>query len=378
MLCRERNLGSPRYGRLTFQEVSLMSPNTSRHFFSLAFLNPAKINFRQGVALTTVLLIATAGIAQQPSPPSLADSHDNDQASLTTSTATASLPAGTRLALVLTQPIQTRYTHRGDDIYAQVTSPVTAGDQVVIPPGTFVQGTVDKLTRSGGRGELALKSMSITFPDGYVTPVAGPITLESDDGYAFKDPGGARQAGAIGLAIGGVGLGALIGHSVANASPQTISNTLPQGCTGPPPGCLTSSVTAPGSSAKGTVIGVAVGGAIGAVASIALLVHSRDFFLDAGSPVRVVLQQPITLPQDDVAAAVRDAGQHPTQPQPVSPRPRPAYPSSDNGYNTGTCYTPGTPGVDIPGTPGINGSPGTPPVHIPGTPATLPIPHPCP
>ena len=41
------------------------------------------------------------------------------------------------MASVLMHPLQSRYVHRGDDIYAQTTSPVVAGDEVVIPPGTF-------------------------------------------------------------------------------------------------------------------------------------------------------------------------------------------------------------------------------------------------
>src|SRR5262249_13741944 len=47
------------------------------------------------------------------------------------------IPAGTHLALVLTQPVQAPYTRRGDDVYAQGTSPVDAENQVVTPPGTF-------------------------------------------------------------------------------------------------------------------------------------------------------------------------------------------------------------------------------------------------
>ena len=46
---------------------------------------------------------------------------------------TITIPAGTRLALVLTHPIQSRYIHRGDDIYAQITSPVNSGNEMVIP-----------------------------------------------------------------------------------------------------------------------------------------------------------------------------------------------------------------------------------------------------
>ena len=76
-------------------------------------------------------------------------------------------------------------------------SPVGADNQVVIPPGTFVQGMVDKIQRTGGRGELRLQSMSITFPDGYMTPILGPMVLETTDGYAIKDPGSKRARALI-------------------------------------------------------------------------------------------------------------------------------------------------------------------------------------
>ena len=177
----------------------------------------------------------------------------------------------------------------------------------------------------------------------------------------------------------GLGVGALIGHAAANSQPQTITNTLPPGCIGPPPGCLSSSLTTPGSTAKGTVIGAMVGGAIGGVGALALLVSSHDFFLDVSTPVKMVLRNPLTLKEDEVEAAIRDAEQEPPQQASVAQpqRSTPPQPSS----NPGICYTPGTPGtpdIDIPGTPAIGDSPGTPSTHIPGIPATPPIAHPCP
>lgn len=362
-----------------------MAENLRRLRTTSAFLNLAKPGIRQSLALTTVLLLATSSFAQQtpqttPPPDSQTTSQDTvASARPAPETTTVTVPAGTGIALVLTQPIQTRYVHRGDDIYAQVVSPVTGGNQVVIPPGTFVQGKVDRIERHGGRGELRLQSMSITFPDGYVAPIAGPMTLESDDGYALKDPGQGRMTGAFALPAAGAGIGALIGHFAGNSQPNTITSSLPPGCTGPPPGCLSSSLTTPGSTAKGTVIGAMVGGAIGAVASIALLVSSHNFFLDAGSPVRMVLQQPISFPEGEVEAAIRDAEQHPAPEQPIARRSQPLPPPP--GTDPGICYTPGTPGTpdtDIPGTPAIGDSPGTPSIHIPGIPPTPPTAHPCP
>jgi hypothetical protein len=273
------------------------------------------------------------------------------------------IPVGTHIALVLTHPIQSRYVHRGDDIYAQVTAPVNSGDEVVVPPGTFVQGTVDKLDRNGGRAELHLTAMSITFPDGYIAPIAGPITLESGDGYAIKDPGRGRITAAFALPVAGIGMGALIGHAAAGNSTQTITSSIPSGCTGPPPLCVSSSLTVPASTGKSTAIGAMVGGAIGGVASFALLFSSHNFFIDVGSPVDMTLRQPVTLQQDEVAKAVQEAAKHPVAAQPIWPRPWP--PVVDYGPAPGpTPGPPPQPPLVIPGPPGANGVPG-PPIVIP-------------
>jgi hypothetical protein len=355
-----------------------MAPNVLR-LRTNTLLNLAKTRIHLPLALITALLTVFSA-AQQTSPPG--DSPATSQVAAASNSTIITVPAGSRIALVLTQPIQTRYVHRGDDVYAQIVSPVTAGNEVVIPPGTFVQGKVEKIERQGGRGEVRLQSMSITFPDGYTIPVAGPMTLASPDGYALKDPGGRRATAAFALAGGGAGLGALIGHFASNSQSTTITNTLPPNCGVPTPGCMnptSQSLTIPGNTAKGTIIGAAVGGTVGAVASIALLLNTYNFFIDVGAPVEMVLQHSLALPQDEVADAVQRSEQHPVPEQPIAQRPRygPAPPDSDPGI----CYTPGTPGTpdtDIPGTPAIGDSPGTPSIHIPGIPATPPMAHPCP
>jgi hypothetical protein len=374
------------------------SASTTVTLFSLA-----GTKIQRTATLTILLCFALASFAQEPiettsgqtQTASLPDSPSGAQSSAgsgggslkgaaTKETASVAapvmVPAGARIALVLTHPIQSRYIHRGDDIYAQVTSPVNSGNEVVIPPGTFVQGKVDKLERKGGRGELHLQSMAFTYPDGYVAPISGPVTLESDDGYALKDPGQGHMIGAFALPAAGLGLGALIGHAAASSQPNIVTNTLPPGCTGPPPGCLTSSVSGPPDRLKAIAIGSMVGLAAGGIAAIALLSNSHNFFLDVGSPVEVVLQQPLRLDQDEVAAAVKKSEQHPVAEQPIAARPVPPPMSPDNSDH-GTCYTPGTPGTPdtvIPGTPPIGDSPGTPPTVIPGIPATPPTSYPCP
>ena len=78
--------------------------------------------------------------------------------------------------------------------------------------------------------------MSITFPDGYVAPVPGPVIMESIEGYALTDPSPGRIIGLFALPAAGAGLGALIGHSAGKPDSNVTSN-FPPGCIGGPPFC---------------------------------------------------------------------------------------------------------------------------------------------
>jgi len=268
------------------------------------------------------------------------------------------IPAGTQFVLVLTNPVSSRTVHRGDDVHAQLTAPIAFGDQVVIPAGTFIQGKVDKLRRDGSRADINLQSASIIFPDGYVATIAGPLTIVSDEGTAWADPGSGTRAGAILAPLAGVGIGTAIGAAAhttrtINFNGQTITQSTP----------------------KGIAIGSVVGLAAGAVISIALLVHSRQFYVDSGAPIQMTLPQGLTLAQNRVTDAVREASQHP----PAITMPV-VTPASTTAINHGTCFTPGTPSTPptvIPGVPGANGVPG-PPTILPGTPGTPSVPYPCP
>ncbi|MGO9084406.1 MAG: hypothetical protein ACLQBK_04200 [Candidatus Sulfotelmatobacter sp.] len=351
---------------------------------SLPFRSPstqiATINNKKAArtgAAAAILFSALMCLAQDQPPSNAQPGTTPQQTQLASNAVQVVIPAGTRLALVLTQPIQTRFLRRGDDIYAQINAPVGSGNQVVIPIGTFVQGKLDKLERRAGRGELRLESMSVTFPDGYVIPLSGPATLVTNEGYALPDPGPGRSIGAFALPAAGIGLGALIGHSVGSS--QSIqTTTLPPGCTGPPPYCTSSSMTVPGSKFKDTAIGASIGGVIGAIGSIALLINPHRLLLAAGTPLEMTLEQAVSLKQAEVTAAVQQEGQHPVPEQSVAPLPQPPPPATPVDH--GTCWTPGTPGTPptiIPGGVYPDGTVG-PPTIIPGAPPTPGTPYPCP
>jgi hypothetical protein len=319
----------------------------------------ARINAKRALTAATTLLLAFSCVAQDQSQTASPASQTNSQASAKTQPSTVIIPAGTSFALVLTNPVASKTTHLGDEIHAQTTAPVIVGDQVLIPAGSFVQGKVDKLTRDGSRAEMVMKSASVVFSDGYVANIAGPLTLQSDEGTAWRDPGNGARAGAILAPFAGAGLGAAIG----SAAHTTQSSTL-------------GGMTITSGTPKGLMIGSMVGLAVGGVVALAIVLHSRCFFVDVGSPMEMTLPQPLTLSVNQVADAVRWAQEHPVAAPMPAPRPLP-YTS----YDRGTCYTPGTPGTPptiTPGTPPIGNSPGTPGIVIPGTPATPGTAYPCP
>lgn len=271
------------------------SEHFSRTLPQSSFSTIPRYKLLLGVVAFLFFLAGSPSLAQEQPQTGQQPDAQRDQMPAMPQASTVIIPAGTRIALVLTHPIQSRHIHRGDDIYAQISSPVTSGQELVIPPGTFVQGTVDKLERNRGRAILRLTSASVTFPNGYVVPISGPLALESTDGYAQKDPGTGRIVGAWVFPAAGLGLGTLIGHA-AGGQGTTINGVNFN------PGGL-----------KSTAIGAMVGLTAGGVASLVMLTSSKEFFLDVGSPLEMVLQQPLSLERNRVAEAITKSKTSPIQ-----------------------------------------------------------------
>ena len=57
------------------------------------------------------------------------------------------VPAGTKIPLMLKQGITTKNAHVGDPVYAQTSFPVTMNDHIAIPSGTLVQGEILRVDR---------------------------------------------------------------------------------------------------------------------------------------------------------------------------------------------------------------------------------------
>src|ERR1044071_7691549 len=90
------------------------------------------------------------------------------------------VPAGTKLPLGLLRPISVRSSDPVADVYLQITFPVTVGSQMLIPPGAYIQGVIQKIIPrprgSAGPG-FEMRFANLIFSTGYTVPIAGTVSV---------------------------------------------------------------------------------------------------------------------------------------------------------------------------------------------------------
>jgi hypothetical protein len=112
------------------------------------------------------------------------------------SSATVALAAGTKVELVVTTPVWAKSAKPGDPLYTQTNFPVAVRDQVVIPAGSWVQGTIEGITRptrKQSHAELQVLFTKIIFADGYA------VALPGADMSQRVPPGGTMTAATVTL-----------------------------------------------------------------------------------------------------------------------------------------------------------------------------------
>ena len=151
----------------------------------------------------------------------------------------AEIPKGTHVLLRMVNSISTRTAAEGSQVYLQTATPVAVNNQIVVPPGTYVQGSVSHAKRSGrvkGRAELGIRLETMTFAGGKMLKIS-PRLSEVDSGEngqkvdtesqvkaagtRGKDAGQVAILAGTGAAIGGLAdrsfKGAGIGGGVGTA-----------------------------------------------------------------------------------------------------------------------------------------------------------------
>lgn len=183
------------------------------------------------------------------------------------------VPQGTKIPLVLKQAIDTKNARVGDGVYAETTFPVALGNRILIPSGTFVQGTIASVKKAGmiaGRAEIMMHFTSLIFPSGYTVMLPGAVqNVPGTDAHMKGDEGKIQGKGPIGTdSIGTVastaGTGAIIG--------------------------------AVSGGGKGALEGGLAGAAVGTV--IGILSRDKQIHLPSGTSVEMVIQRDVPLDGD--------------------------------------------------------------------------------
>lgn len=180
------------------------------------------------------------------------------------------IPAGTKILLVLKQSIWTKNAKENDPVYAATNFPVVVNGQTVIPVGTYVQGVISQIKRPGrlkGRAELLVHFTSMIYPSGYTVLLPGAVEGAPDvDGKIKDKEGSVEGAGGKGKDAGTIatnaGTGAVIGGLASR-------------------------------SAKGVGVGGAAGAAVG-LASV-LFTRGPELKIENGTTIDMVLERPVTV-----------------------------------------------------------------------------------
>src|SRR5690242_7072107 len=118
---------------------------------------------------------ATRNTAQSPagsaiSPPASGAHEPGRQPGEAREPATIDVPAGTRITLLLVDPVWAKTVKARDAIYAITAFPVVSNGTMAIPPGTYVLGEIDAVTKPSWKDAHALFQMhfsKIIFANGY-------------------------------------------------------------------------------------------------------------------------------------------------------------------------------------------------------------------
>jgi hypothetical protein len=180
---------------------------------------------------------------------------------------------GVKIPLTLLNTISSKQAAEGDRVYLETLFPVLVDGKIVIPPGSYVSGTVTQVKRPGrikGKGELYLRFDSLTLPNGVTRDFRARIggMDGGGDNRLDRDEGKIKGGGSKGDDARTIGQAAQMGTMVGGIA----------GAVGGRP-----------------VTGIAGGAAGGAAAGLAgvLLTRGPDVVVPKGSMLEMVLDRPL-------------------------------------------------------------------------------------
>lgn len=182
------------------------------------------------------------------------------------------IPQGAHVLLRMENSINTGTAQEGDFVYLRTASPISAGGQIVVPVGSYVQGVVSQSKRSGrvkGRAQLGIRLESLTLDNGKVykfSPHLSSVDSE-DNGQKVTGKESTVQAGSdVGKDAERIAIMAGSGAAIGGLTDR---------------------------SWKGAGIGSGAGAAVG-LATV-LLSRGKEVELRHGATLDVVFDRPVAL-----------------------------------------------------------------------------------
>jgi len=137
--------------------------------------------------------------------------------------------SGTRIGLALRNGLDTKHTHEGDRVYLETIEPIAVAGRIVIPRGSYVNGTVTESKPAHGvkgKGEMYIRFDSLMLPNGVTRDFHSRLvsadssargSVDSNEGKVTGERDGSGDArtvatgGGIGAGVGGI-VGSAAGH----------------------------------------------------------------------------------------------------------------------------------------------------------------------
>ena len=184
----------------------------------------------------------------------------------------AEIPSGTHVLLRMVNSINTRTAREGDQVYLQTASPIAVDSKILVPPGTYVQGSVSHAKRSGmvaGKAELGIRLETLTFQGGKSLKISPRLSSvdSHDSGQKVEEKENiVKQGASYGDDARRIAILAGSGASVGGIADRSWS---------------------------GAGIGAGIGGAVGIATT--MLTRGKEVELRQGTTLDVVFDRAITI-----------------------------------------------------------------------------------
>jgi type IV secretion system protein VirB10 len=195
------------------------------------------------------------------------------------------LEPGTRIPVTLINSVSTKQSVEGDRVYLATAFPIVSQGRVVIPPGSYVAGTLTFVKRPGrvvGRGEIFLRFDSLLLPNGVSRDFHSHVgALDGQTGGDLdRREGNIKGEGGKGTDVRTIGEAAATGASVGAIA---------------------------GAAAGRPGLGVGAGAAAGAAAGLMTVLLSRgpDLLLARGATLEMVLDRKLVFTADELVGQRR-------------------------------------------------------------------------